>query len=151
MCISFNGGKDCTVALHMIRLALPTTFRKVRLLYFRAPDEFEEIVTFVHQLVEEYQLTLHEYVSMPIKQGLQEFLAQVHPRRSKRQDSILTQSRFPPHVLLLGCLYFWTHAVPNEMHFNGYTPWRSMVQLFESNQLHRCGTCLCDDFVHWLN
>jgi 3'-phosphoadenosine 5'-phosphosulfate sulfotransferase (PAPS reductase)/FAD synthetase len=102
MCISFNGGKDCTVVLHMIRLALPTTFRKVRLLYFRAPDEFEEIVTFVHQLVEEYQLTLHEYVSMPIKQGLQEFLAQVHPRRSKRQDFNSYAISFSPSCIIIG-------------------------------------------------
>lgn len=68
MALSFNGGKDCTVALHLLRAACAikdleetadgTTddriswLQRIKFVHFVKPNEFPEINTFREQLEE---------------------------------------------------------------------------------------------------
>ncbi len=63
---SFNGGKDAVAILHLLRAALahyyvenPHVLRyRPRVIYFDNPDEFPEILEFVRQSVEDYELEM---------------------------------------------------------------------------------------------
>src|SRR5438128_565068 len=56
LCLSFNGGKDCTVVLYLVlavAAGLPTypagaTLHGVRIVYFQESDEFPEVVEFMN-------------------------------------------------------------------------------------------------------
>ena len=53
ICVAFNGGKDCTVLLDLLKRSLaPERLRRVRLLYIRTGDEFPEIDRFVRETSE---------------------------------------------------------------------------------------------------
>jgi FAD synthetase len=49
-CLSFNGGKDCTVLLHLLRETFPETFQQIRLVFFHQPNEFPEVDAFIEQM-----------------------------------------------------------------------------------------------------
>lgn len=51
---SFNGGKDCTVLLHLIYMVFLNQkkldlFSKLKVLYFALPNSFEEMTQFIQQ------------------------------------------------------------------------------------------------------
>jgi FAD synthetase len=63
--IAFNGGKDCTVLLHLVQYVVslhPLTHGSLRLLYIREPAEetFREEEGFVRKISEKYGLELIE-------------------------------------------------------------------------------------------
>lgn len=59
--VAFNGGKDCTAALHLLHEALTDAdFRQVRLVYFRPESEFAEVYAFIVQMVALYGAELVE-------------------------------------------------------------------------------------------
>jgi FAD synthetase len=69
---SFNGGKDAVVILHLVRAAHAKHYSDLRLagknekmpivrprvVYFNHPDEFPEVIDFLHQSVENYDLDM---------------------------------------------------------------------------------------------
>jgi FAD synthetase len=65
LALAFNGGKDCTVLLELIRAALAhkqQSISQLRVLYFDEVDAFDEMTTFLHATRERYHLkveTLH--------------------------------------------------------------------------------------------
>ena len=72
VCLSFNGGKDCTVILHLLFAvidhcrstgALPATMTPfdVKAIYFETKDQFPEVVQFMHAMQQ-------RYVSAPYQQ-----------------------------------------------------------------------------------
>lgn len=90
LCLSFNGGKDCTIVLHLIhttyqRLELGTEAsksnkcdKKLLAFYFKSDDSFNEEATFVEQVVKTYNLNLVQYSSPSLKQSLAQFKSE-HP------------------------------------------------------------------------
>lgn len=47
MFLSFNGGKDCTVLLHLLSSHLKEAIRNLKVVYLRTSDPFPEIENFV--------------------------------------------------------------------------------------------------------
>jgi len=58
--LSFNGGKDCCVLLHLLYIVLSRKglFPQLKVLYFSHPNSFAEVNTFVKKCVQIYGLNL---------------------------------------------------------------------------------------------
>ncbi|XP_054707471.1 FAD synthase-like [Uloborus diversus] len=73
ICLSFNGGKDCTVLLHLVFLyyakMYPKSNHKLKVLYVRSKQPFSEIEDFIQVSVQRYNLKLITY-DAPIKEAL---------------------------------------------------------------------------------
>ena len=48
--MSFNGGKDCTVLLHLVREIFPEEAHRLTLIYHENEDEFPEVKSFVEDM-----------------------------------------------------------------------------------------------------
>ncbi|KAI9342656.1 hypothetical protein BDR26DRAFT_859328 [Obelidium mucronatum] len=89
--MSFNGGKDCTVMLHILALvlnqhqqgesdsskltasSLPKSIYKMPSLYVTATDPFPEVDAFVDHMADLYNLEVYK-TSASMKDGLEDFL-----------------------------------------------------------------------------
>ncbi|KAG8197890.1 hypothetical protein JTE90_020269 [Oedothorax gibbosus] len=71
VCLSFNGGKDCTVLLHMVSLFLKNHFKAepLRVFYVTSKQPFPETEEFVQLCANRYNLKLLSY-EPPIKEAL---------------------------------------------------------------------------------
>ena len=67
--ICFNGGKDCTVLLHIL---LQFKLRRIKALYIRPVDSFEEIDQFVFKCAHKYDMDLIT-IEGHLKQALCQF------------------------------------------------------------------------------
>lgn len=58
--LSFNGGKDCTVLLHLVWAVNKKLNKgaKINTLYVRSDDPFEEVDSFIEQSAQRYDLNL---------------------------------------------------------------------------------------------
>lgn len=65
--LSFNGGKDCTVLLHLLSEILRETISDLKVIYFRTSEPFDEIEEFVKSCEGFYGIsisTVHSGTSM---------------------------------------------------------------------------------------
>ncbi|GFS43349.1 FAD synthase [Nephila pilipes] len=73
ICLSFNGGKDCTALLHLVYLSLLQEYSekipRLKVLYVRSKQSFPEIEEFINLSVQRYNLELLPY-DQPIKDAL---------------------------------------------------------------------------------
>lgn len=87
MCISFNGGKDCTVLLHLTKYAIHrwqsakfpannAIKAKLTAHYCRLPNTFQEMEDFVQETVKRYDLNLVVSENKDMKTALTDLLAQ---------------------------------------------------------------------------
>ena len=77
--LAFNGGKDCAVALELLREALgAAVLSDLLVVHFEEPDEFEEVRSFVEQVRVRHDLRRLERVPGPLREGLWE-LHRRHP------------------------------------------------------------------------
>ncbi|KAG9393136.1 Phosphoadenosine phosphosulfate reductase family [Carpediemonas membranifera] len=79
LAFSFNGGKDCTVLLHLLRAALfeqsgSLSDHPFDVYLFDVEEEFKEVTDFVHQTVSEYNLNLVESKAPHMIRALQEIV-----------------------------------------------------------------------------
>ncbi|XP_050434345.1 FAD synthase isoform X3 [Adelges cooleyi] len=75
MFLSFNGGKDCVVLLHLL-LAVMKELKlcgPLKVVYFRSDDQFPEEEEYVHLIEKKYDLDL-EIIEGELKGGLTNFL-----------------------------------------------------------------------------
>uniref|UniRef100_A0A0N5AAI8 FAD synthase n=1 Tax=Syphacia muris TaxID=451379 RepID=A0A0N5AAI8_9BILA len=104
--VSFNGGKDCTVLLHLFRIAIDRKFgtkKRIQAIYINCHDSFPEISSFISETCGRYQIDLFEYPG-PIKDGLQK-LKENHPDIS----AIIMGSRSTdPHGIHMKSKRQWT-------------------------------------------
>jgi FAD synthetase len=86
--LSFNGGKDCTVLLHLFAAALsrylrvgsptqPTMPKPIFTIYVTHPNSFSEVDEFVNDTIQRYNLDLVR-IESPIKQALLKY-KELHP------------------------------------------------------------------------
>lgn len=73
ICISFNGGKDCTALLHIVYSLFITKYpnNKLNAFYIEIPDSFPSLENFVRQTVRRYDLNLMFYCTPDYKKALQ--------------------------------------------------------------------------------
>jgi len=81
--VAFNGGKDCTILLHLISLALdaiPGARGKLRLVYFRdVPEEtFPQVEDFVEEVKSRYNMECIEVTNGDMKAAM-EYIVSHHP------------------------------------------------------------------------
>eukprot|EP00052_Salpingoeca_macrocollata_P003978 m.38757 g.38757 ORF g.38757 m.38757 type:complete len:209 (-) comp13859_c0_seq2:29-655(-) len=69
LCLSFNGGKDSTVLLHLLREVLPEHFQRIPCIYFQQSNEFQQVESFVKQMRDRYNLNL-VWLESSFKNGL---------------------------------------------------------------------------------
>nr|CAD2176850.1 unnamed protein product [Meloidogyne enterolobii] len=70
--LSFNGGKDCTLLLHLFRACVNKKYnnqKQINAFYIKSDDEFPEVVEFVNSISEKYNLEVLE-LEGPLKSGL---------------------------------------------------------------------------------
>jgi FAD synthetase len=82
--LSFNGGKDSTVLLHLLRAALAQSeasngkdhgLHGIKTFFFENSKDFQEVIDFVHEIDNTYQLHV-DYLSNPdFKAGLVGYLS----------------------------------------------------------------------------
>lgn len=56
--LSFNGGKDCTVLLHLLSEILRESISDLKVIYFRTSEPFDEIEEFVNSCEGFYGITI---------------------------------------------------------------------------------------------
>lgn len=56
--LSFNGGKDCTVLLHLLSEILKESISDLKVIYFRTSEPFDEIENFVTSCEGFYGITI---------------------------------------------------------------------------------------------
>jgi len=74
LALSFNGGKDCTVLLHLYAAVLYRRFQKhtaMPSLYIPLPSPFSELESFIHESIKTYDLDLFHCLPTKNKDGVQ--------------------------------------------------------------------------------
>jgi len=96
ICIGFNGGKDCTVALHLWLIALkmryPRFQDKLTALYIKNEAPFPEAENFIKQTSMSYNLEL-----LVIQSGMKEALESLHKEKPGIKACIMGTRRHDPY------------------------------------------------------
>ena len=124
LCISFNGGKDCTVLLHILHAALnklSIPAQELKALYFRYESPFPQAEEFISETTKRYNLNLVTLTG-DIKTGLRT-LKETHPKvkamflGTRRHDpfSDILRTFSPtdpdwPHYMRVNPILDWHHA-----------------------------------------
>ncbi|XP_078657553.1 FAD synthase-like isoform X1 [Branchiostoma floridae x Branchiostoma belcheri] len=97
LCVSFNGGKDCTALLHLIHAAIakkyPVGRPQLQVLYIQRPSPFPETEDFISKTAERYNLKMYT-LSGDYKEALHE-LKRTQPQI---QAVLMGQRRGDPYV-----------------------------------------------------
>lgn len=98
--LSFNGGKDCTVLLHLLRAALAKNQQNISdltIIYFKVPNEFPAIEGFMQQCCDSYKLQMVE-VSGSFQEALHQIFAERIEQKQPCFDAIfMGQRRHDPY------------------------------------------------------
>lgn len=81
LCLSFNGGKDCTALLHLVHCVAIKLFNanksisskssfKLKIFYVELPNRFDEEHRFISECIERYNLQIVKYTRSSIKEAL---------------------------------------------------------------------------------
>lgn len=74
LCISFNGGKDCTVLLELLRAVMTkcSLNESLNSLYIKIPDTFKEMEEFVSESIKRYDLKLLSFDGPDFRKALKQ-------------------------------------------------------------------------------
>ncbi|KAI8091132.1 uncharacterized protein B0P05DRAFT_528930 [Gilbertella persicaria] len=81
--LSFNGGKDCTVLLHLVAAVLSRMeyTKPIRTVFVTYPNPFPHVDAFVKVCIERYGLDC-VYIPGPMKAALQQYLDTTQPTKA---------------------------------------------------------------------
>jgi len=102
LCISFNGGKDCTALLHIVYSMFVKKYpkNKLNVFYIEMPETFLLLENFVKLTVERYDLNLISYSCSNYKIALEKLKNETHIKAIFMGTRI---SDLPKSVQLLDC------------------------------------------------
>ena len=98
MSLSFNGGKDCVVLLHLFAAVYYKHFQdsneiyNIQTVYIKHPNPFPEVEGFVKECIDQYGLDLIT-IEGPMKSALAKYLEQ----RPSVQAILVGVRRIDPH------------------------------------------------------
>jgi len=122
VCVSFNGGKDCSAMLHVIyaawKKAHPADGLRLRAVYIRSQDPFPEMERFVEETQKRYDLELWT-VPGPIREGLTSLLQQ-HP---DIKAILMGTRRSDPHAANLQAFQMTDQGWPSVMRVSPILDW----------------------------
>lgn len=91
--LSFNGGKDCTILLHVLHELLGKSIEKLRIYYLRSSDPFEEIESFVKSCESHYNVKI---IETQADSSMKEVLTQICDNDKKIKACIMGTRRSDP-------------------------------------------------------
>jgi FAD synthetase len=91
--LSFNGGKDCTVLLHILSELLKDSIEDLKVIYFRSSDPFQEIEDFVKSCESFYGINISTIES---DRGMKEVLTEICEKDSEIAAAIMGSRRTDP-------------------------------------------------------
>jgi len=139
--LSFNGGKDCTVVLHLLRAVLNNKFESrpdksisvFKVVYFQKDDEFQEMHDFMAEMKLKFELKIDMYPS-DYKTGLEMM------EREGLKAVFMGQRKGDPHSHNLELFTRCSPGWPNIVRINPILNWSyNTVWTF----LRRCNLDYC--------
>lgn len=130
--LSFNGGKDCTVLLHLVRAAVAHLFPEFKdspmskfcVIYFKTEDEFPDIIKFMQETSQEYKCKIEE-ISGDFKAGMSQLLG-----RTRIRGVLMGQRRGDPAGGLIQVVSPSDPGWPKFMRLNPILDW-SYAQVWD--------------------
>uniref|UniRef100_T1J278 FAD synthase n=1 Tax=Strigamia maritima TaxID=126957 RepID=T1J278_STRMM len=124
VCISFNGGKDCTALLHLLEAVKQKKCTEegdssfLQAVYFRGPNTFPEIEQFIQQTTSNYFLKLYIYEG-EIQEGLNRLITDYPEIRAV----VMGCRRTDPHMSDLSCFQMTDPSWPQVLRVNPLIYW----------------------------
>lgn len=91
--LSFNGGKDCTVLLHMLSELIRDSVDELKVIYFRSLDPFQEIEDFVKSCETFYGINISTIES---DRGMKEVLTEICEKDNDIAAAVMGSRRTDP-------------------------------------------------------
>lgn len=117
----FNGGKDCTVLLHLTLIVLKNTYpdlKQILFIYVRHQNAFEEVDNFIRNICEHYNLEILTF-SKSIKESLRDILED----RPNMRACLMGTRRTDPHSQHLDVFTMTDGDWPRVMRVNPILEW----------------------------
>jgi len=115
---SFNGGKDCTVVLHLISIIFGDRISNIQTIYFEHDDTFEEEFDFIGRAKYEFRLTL-----IKTCKSYKEGLAQLLEENKQIKGIFLGTRKTDPHCSSLRFFSPTDSCWPKLMRINPILEW----------------------------